>query len=225
MDWSRQIDGYCERLGPEFWAEPWNAITNAAFIIAALVCLVIAMRRGRLDGPVSWLIFLITAIGVGSFLFHSYATVWAAIADVLPIGLFILSYFTISMRCYGGYGWGLSLGLTVGYVVALFAVSSVVNLLLRDLIGGSVSYVPAFLALLAVGGWLMGRDHPAGWWLIGAGLVFAVSIGFRTVDIPLCENYATGTHWLWHILNGVVLGSLVIGLIRHGRRPEPKEVF
>ena len=216
MDWSRQIDGYCERLGPEFWAEPWNAITNAAFIIAAVICLIMALRRGRLDGPVGWLTFLIAAIGIGSFLFHSYATVWAAIADVAPIGLFILSFFTISMRCFGGFGWGMSAALTVGFVVALVTLSWVVNLLLRDLLGGSVSYVPAFLALLAVGAWLIGRSHPAGWWLVGAGLVFAVSITFRTVDIPLCEQYTHGTHWMWHILNGVVLGSLVIGLIRHG---------
>jgi len=218
MDWSRQIDGYCERLGPEFWAEPWNAITNAAFIIAAVICLVMALRRDRLDGPVAWLTFLIAAIGVGSFLFHSYATVWAAIADVAPIGLFILSFFTISMRCFGGYSWGMSAALSVGFVAALVAVSWVVNTMLRDLLGGSVSYVPAFLALLAVGIWLRTRDHPAGWWLIGAGLIFAVSITFRTIDIPLCEQYTHGTHWMWHILNGVVLGSLVVGLIRHGAR-------
>ena len=24
MDWTRQIDAYCERVGPEFWAEPLN---------------------------------------------------------------------------------------------------------------------------------------------------------------------------------------------------------
>jgi hypothetical protein len=29
-----------------------------------------------------------------------------------------------------------------------------------------------------------------------------------------------GTHWIWHLLNGVVLGSLTVALIRHGRRPE-----
>lgn len=29
------VDIYCERLGPSFWAEPFNAVTNASFLIAA----------------------------------------------------------------------------------------------------------------------------------------------------------------------------------------------
>ena len=29
------LDLYCERLGPEFWAEPLNAISNGGFIVAA----------------------------------------------------------------------------------------------------------------------------------------------------------------------------------------------
>ena len=29
------IDNYCERIGDGFWAEPLNAITNLAFILAA----------------------------------------------------------------------------------------------------------------------------------------------------------------------------------------------
>ena len=35
MDWTRQIDSYCERLGPDYWAEPVNALTNLAFVLAA----------------------------------------------------------------------------------------------------------------------------------------------------------------------------------------------
>ena len=37
MEWTRQIDGYCERVDPSYWAEPVNAVTNAAFLIAAFV--------------------------------------------------------------------------------------------------------------------------------------------------------------------------------------------
>lgn len=218
MDWHRQIDGYCERVTPEFWAEPWNAVTNASFIIAALICLMVAARRGRMDGPVLWLSGLTAFIGVGSFLFHTYATAWAAVADVAPIGVFILSYFTLSMVCFAGYSWGRSFLLTLGYIVALVAVSWVVNTLLRDLIGGSVSYVPALLALLAVGTWLRMRGNPAGWWLIAAALIFGVSLTFRAIDLPLCHTHEMGWHWVWHILNGVVLGSLTYAVIRHGAR-------
>ena len=221
MDWHRQIDGYCERMGPEFWAEPWNAVTNAAFIIAAIVVLLAAIRRDRLDGPVIWLIALIGLIGIGSFLFHTYATVWAVLMDTTPIMLFILSFFTISMNRFGGYGWGRSLLLTLGFIVALVAVSWVLRQVLFDLIGGTVSYVPAWLGLLGVGFWLKARAHPAGNWLLGVAMVFAASMLFRALDSHehLCESFPIGTHILWHILNGVVLGALALAVVRHGRAP------
>ena len=104
VDWTRQIDGYCERLGPGFWAEPLNAATNAAFILAALLGLWLACRSGRLDGPVNWLVAVTLAVGTGSFLFHTYATAWAALADTGPIALFILSYIAIAMNRFAGFG-------------------------------------------------------------------------------------------------------------------------
>lgn len=219
MDWTRQIDNYCERTGPEFWSEPWNAVTNASFIIAAVVVLLIALRARRLDGPVAWLTLLIAAIGIGSFLFHTYAQVWSVFMDVVPIFLFILSYFTIAMRCFVGVGWGRAVALTAGFLVAMIAVSWVLNTLLRDVLGGSISYIPAMLALVTVGLWLRGRGHPAGVWLISVAALFAVSLTFRTLDHPegsICAHYHVGTHWMWHILNGVVLGALTVALIRHG---------
>lgn len=221
MDLTRQIDGYCERTDFAFWAEPINAITNGAFLIAALVGLLAAWRTGKLDGPAIWLIGVITVIGTGSFLFHTYATVWAAIADTSPIMLFILSYFTVVMNRFAGFSWAKSLLLTVGFLGVLVGLSFVANTLLRDVIGGSVSYVPALVSLFAVGCWLAAYQHEAGKWLIIASAIFSLSLTFRALDEPLCAVFPMGTHWLWHILNGVVLGSLTLAVIRHGERPEP----
>lgn len=231
MEFSRRIYGYCERgfsAGPgadAFWAEPLNAVTNAAFIIAAILALILAVRDRRLDGPVIWLIFLTTAVGIGSFLFHTYAMVWAAIMDSTPIMIFILSYFVIAMRCFAGYGWGKSFLLLLGFLLALVAMSWVLNTLLRDVVGGSVSYMPAMIALLAVGFWLRGRGHPAGIWLMAVAGIFALSLTFRAIDRPLCAHFLIGTHWLWHVLNGVVLGTLIVALIRHGGLLDERRIF
>ena len=35
MEWFEAVDGYCERVDAAFWSEPINAVTNAAFLIAA----------------------------------------------------------------------------------------------------------------------------------------------------------------------------------------------
>ena len=84
------IDLYCERTTAAFWAEPVNALTNAAFLMAALIGWRAARSTGRRDGPMILLIALTASIGVGSFLFHTVATRWAALADVVPISLFIV---------------------------------------------------------------------------------------------------------------------------------------
>lgn len=220
MDWTRQINAYCERLGPDFWAEPMNAATNAAFFIAALVGLVSAIRARRLDGPVAWLVALAFAVGIGSFLFHTYATAWAAMADTTPILLFILSYFAIAMNRFAGFGWGRSLLLMLAFLAAMLALSAVLRATLAPVVGGSTSYAPALLAMLGVGLWLAMRGHPAGRWLVAAAGIFAVSLTFRALDRPLCDDWPLGTHFLWHVLNGAVLGTLIVALVRHGARPD-----
>ncbi len=35
MNWSAYVDNCCERLLPGFWGEPLNAVSNAAFVLAA----------------------------------------------------------------------------------------------------------------------------------------------------------------------------------------------
>ena len=219
MNWSRRIDGYCERVGPDLWAEPLNAATNAAFILAALVGLGMALRAGRLDGPVAWLVALTFAVGIGSFLFHTFATAWAAMADTTPILLFILSYFAIAMNRFAGLGWGRSILLMLAFLVGMLALSAVLRVTLAPVVGGSTSYAPALLAMLGVSLWLARRGHPAGRWLAAAAGIFAVSLTFRALDRPLCDLWPVGTHFLWHVLNSIVLGTLLVALVRHGTPP------
>ncbi len=62
MDWTRKIDGYCERIDPGYWAEPVNALTNVAFVLAAAL-----MWRRTAGLPLGRaLCVVLAAIGVGS---------------------------------------------------------------------------------------------------------------------------------------------------------------
>jgi hypothetical protein len=36
VNWSEQIDAYCERTDFSYWSEPVNAVTNLAFLVAAV---------------------------------------------------------------------------------------------------------------------------------------------------------------------------------------------
>ena len=55
--------------------------------------------------------------------------------------------------------------------------------------------------------------------VMAVAVVFAMSLTARALDRPLCAQFLIGTHWLWHLLNGIVLGSLIVTLIRHGKVP------
>lgn len=212
---NRAIDIYCERLGPGLWAEPLNAVSNLAFIVAGLL-LVAALRRAdaavRRDPAIVALVVLLFAIGIGSALFHTFAVVWAMLADVVPIALFILLYMYLALRrlvvlpLWGcGLGLAVVLALTVGMPLAFgFSVST---------------YGVALAAMLIVGGFLhFGRRHPAGPRILAAAGLFAVSLALRTADLPLCAALPVGTHYFWHLLNAAVLYSLTRTMMRHGGR-------
>jgi hypothetical protein len=61
--------------------------------------------------------------------------------------------------------------------------------------------------LLIVYGAIMGDATRRGFW-IGAGIL-ALSLTFRSVDETLCDTIPFGTHFLWHILNAVMLAWMI----------------
>jgi hypothetical protein len=211
MDWTHPVDSYCERLGPGYWAEPLNAVTNLAFLLAALV---MWRRLGGQRLPLARaMVAVLAAIGVGSWLFHTHATAWAGLADVLPIAAFILLYLYAANRHFWGLGRWAALGATAlffpyaGAMAALF--SQVPGL------GASAGYAPVPLLILAYAAMLSRRAPSTARGLaVGAGIL-TVSLTFRTLDQPLCAAWPLGTHFLWHILNATMLGWMIETYRRH----------
>src|SRR3954462_7569392 len=93
---------YCERLDASVWAEPLNAASNAAFLIAAGAAFLRWRRTGASDGPALLLIGGVAVVAVGRFLVHTLANRWSELADVLPIAVFIYGYFLLAMRRFFG---------------------------------------------------------------------------------------------------------------------------
>ena len=209
------IDIYCERTGPEFWSEPVNAVTNLGFILAAIFAarLILRAENSVRRDPAVWLLAaLICMIGIGSGLFHTYATRWALLSDVIPIALFILIYTWYAVRRFvGAPVWGCALA-----VAAVLGLAMAVPPL-TGFRGGS--YVAALTALIVIGGYLKAaRSHPAGGALLSAAAVFAVSLTLRTIDEPLCGSFPLGTHFLWHLFNAVVLFIVARAMVIYGTR-------
>ena len=202
------IDPYCERVAPGLLAEPLNALTNLAFLVAAFMAWRLAVRRNVLDRSTGCLVLLVGAIGVGSFLFHTFATGWALAADVIPILLFQVCFLWV----YSARVLGLGIVARIASAVALIAA---IHLAGRhpDLLNGSVGYLPALLTLI-----LLGTAH---WWwqaveprlLLTASGVLALSLAARTADLTVCAALPVGSHFLWHLFNGVVLYLVMRALL------------
>jgi hypothetical protein len=215
MDWFRAVNNYCERTDPSYWSEPVNAITNAAFILAAIWGWRIASAAGDTGGRV--LAVILAAIGVGSYLFHTHAQIWSLYADVIPIQIFILAYiYLATVRFFAVPWWG---GLLA--VVAFIPYAALVSGGLGALVGplnGSIGYVPVPILIAAYAVALRHRRPEAARGLaIGAGIL-AASLVFRTLDAGICPAFPLGTHFLWHVLNAVMLGWM-IGVVVEGRGP------
>ncbi len=243
------IFAYCERgRDPSFWAEPLNAITNGGFILAAVAGIALLASR-RKEDRLLWHYFFILnfiAIGIGSFLFHTLATPWSAAADTTPIGIFMLTYLIFAMRRFVGLPWFFTLA-----TLALFIAAANISMQIQcwqgrfgflddvppgaraQCLNGSLGYFPALFAMWITGGVLALRRHPAAPLILLAGVVFVVSLTFRSLDFALCNDVVlfgrkVGTHFLWHLLNSLTLFLLLLAAIRYGtwrqnvRPPHPK---
>jgi hypothetical protein len=215
MDWFRAVNNYCERTDPGYWSEPVNAITNAAFILAAIWGRRIASAAGDTGGRV--LAAILAAIGVGSYLFHTHAQIWSLYADVIPIQVFILAYlYLATVRFFAVPWWGGALA-----VLAFIPYAALTARGLGALVGslnGSIGYVPVPILIAAYAVALRHRRPEVARGLaIGAGIL-ALSLVFRTLDAGICAGFPLGTHFLWHLLNAAMLGWM-IRVVVEGRGP------
>ena len=204
--WNTYVDAYCERLEPGFWAEPLNAVTNAAFIISALIVLRTLGKGGHIQARV--LVVILCLIGIGSFLFHTIATRWAAMADVIPIAAFVLYFLYLANR------YLLDLKVLHAFLATLLffpyapAATYMLGLLLPFL-GGSAAYGSIALLIFFYSALIWKKLPEAARGLLYGGILLVISIGFRTADWMVCDTISTGTHMFWHIINAIMLGWMI----------------
>jgi hypothetical protein len=202
------VDLYCERTNPAFWAEPVNALTNGFFLICAWFVWRRARKTGALTPAVWLLLWLMFAIAIGSSLFHTFATKWAMLTDILPILFFQLTYLWLYCRSIAAMGVLSALGLVIGLLVAVLSM-----LPFSHLMNGSLIYIPALLVLLILGIYhRTTRRREPNVLLIATG-AFMLSLTFRTMDNQICSSLLLGTHFLWHTGNAIVLYLVMSGFI------------
>jgi hypothetical protein len=201
------VGDYCERTASGLWGEPFNAVSNLAFLVASGVLLWLVSRQRPAPPVRVWLLpALLGVVGLCSLSFHTLATGFTEALDSLSILAFVLVALTVLLHDMWTVPWRwawLSVPAFVAFAVAVDA--PLIAIFGADAALGG--YLPALLGLVGLGVALRLRGEVSryGTWLLWAAGVFAVSLTARTVDRPLCTDIPTGTHFVWHILNAVVL--------------------
>jgi hypothetical protein len=217
---------YCERAlsstPATLMAEPLNVVSNFAYVLVGVLAWRWASQNqapdDRFHGQL--LACLAIVVGIGSALFHTFATRWAMIADVVPIALFVGATFVSLLRRR----MALGVGAVASWVALLASVAVVLSMLpcrppvlsltaMRDMpaycLNGGLAYLAPIAALMVLAMYLP-RDR--GWLLLAAAIMF-VSLLLRAVDPVFCPvsvigGFAITGHMFWHC--GTALGMLVL---------------
>ena len=202
------MDVYCERVGPGLLAEPLNAVSNISFLLAAWAAWVLAKRTGALSAGVRALIALAASVGIGSFLWHTYPTSLTLILDVVPILIFIIWYIWLYARNVIGMRSIFAVGCVAAFLLATF-----VAIQYSEILHGALVYVPSLMVPLVFGVFHTRERRVARFTLLAAAGVFVAALFFRTIDNEVCPVLPIGTHFLWHILIGLVTYLVMRSLI------------
>jgi len=194
----KSIDQYCERIDPTFWSEPINAFSNLAFILAGLYGFI---QYTKLPVKSSWpLVFsiLCTSIGIGSFLFHTFANGITMIADVVPILVYIIVFSFYILKELLVFSWKKIL-----LINAIFLVASVLSK--GTFLNGSITYIPTLALLLYLTLQFKLKGSAFKFDLNRLFIVFFINLIFRSSDMAICGVFPIGTHFIWHMGNGLLL--------------------
>lgn len=209
--------------------EPVNTITNAAILIGAWVAFRHIKRSGlKFSGDLVLLLFLLTAVGVGSALWHGLRTMWALQLDWIPGVLYLLVLTVLWIRQLFGWSAGI-FGMMIMTAVSFLGVAKFGDSFAA--VTPNLRFAPFYLVVTMMGIFMVS----AAWRKFGRGTamlgVTAVACGIgaavaRSVDLVVCPVVPFGTHFLWHIglATAACLGLMLIVKMKkgaNGSRPVP----
>ena len=138
---------------------------------------------------------------------------------MIPIQAFILAYLAIATVRLFAVPWWAGVLAAAAFVPSSALVAAGIAAVFGPL-NGSVGYMPVPILIVIYAFRSAAAPRRRAGLAIGAGLL-ALSLFFRTIDEAVCGLFPTGTHFLWHILNGAMLGWMISVLIHH-RATVPK---
>ena len=178
---------YCERTGQDLWAEPLNALTSLAWVVAALAALALCRSRRTAASGRIWdmrlLIGSAALAGVASLWWHTAPGPWSGRLDAVGLHAFLNLYLVMYLGRVVGVG---SFGQVLALVVYQAGILATLALYPPLSLNGAVLYLPAVgvMALLSVLARALRKDGAGT--LTAAAALFGGAVALHAVDLSLC---------------------------------------
>lgn len=201
---------FCERTTPYVLGqEVWNDWTHLAFFAGCAVALWWHGHKGNLRTLNGLLAAWIGVIGLASTSLHLYPIGLTYLLDGLGITVFMALFTYQAPKLLRGYSHAQALKFSGAFLLATALCGLPSKLIGQEWL--TLTFLPSlvFIAWLArTAATPHARCNFA--WATG---VFALSMAAHGLDLPTCTlTQGHGTHWLWHVCNGLMLTLLVTTL-------------
>ncbi len=212
--------GLCERTAAGFLAEPLNALTSFLFLFVGLALVRFYRKQPKLHGKIIWdvqlLLGLVFCIGAASLTFHTMPGEYTELADIAFIVIFINVYFFSAMFRIAHCNWFQTIVCYLAYAGSTYMLVHQFPHAFND----SIGYLSSMTALIMIALYLNMKRRPSSRMFLLAALTGVISLFLRSVDNAVCGILPTGTHFLWHGCNALLVYLLMQQLIRNVNRRE-----
>lgn len=206
--YSRSITEYCERVGNEFYSEPFNALSNIAFFVSVFFIYKL-FKNHAIKSFGYWFLFALLVLGgIGSLSWHSFRNPLTLFLDAVPIFIFFLTFvYLLLVRLTQ------SRSIALVLLVGFFMIQVLASYAFPTFLNGSIRHFVNGIAFLGIVVWLYKKYDNLNRHLLVAFLLYILAIIFRSIDNSVCSIIPVGTHFMWHILNATAAYFAIRGLI------------
>ena len=208
---------YCERILDGPYGEPINSFTNIFFLIISILLVKDSLKQKEILFPL-----VVLFIGLSSFAFHTFPTKLNGALDVFFIVLFMIVYSYKIYKNKLGFNIFFSSIATIFFIIFSYYLGFYLS---NFFIGVSSYYIVIVLHLFLLSYLFKKKlkSYKSLIYLYFATIIFIISLFFRFLDQIICPYFDKGTHFLWHILNSIVLYLLIKFYLLTPNRTSPKK--
>ena len=210
----RAVDDYCQLTGPGLDGELMNALSNGAFLIAAIAGwrLLSVYPHAKAHRTIRALTLLAALAGIGGYLFHRSDAAWARLGETVPILAFMLLYVWLLLRRFFHWNFLVAIPVLALYAAAIYWFETQTPG--QAPFGRAMNLPTLVLFLLSAIGFLM-RLREAFWPMLWALAVLLASSAVGMADAPICPQLGLGSHVIWHLLDALLLYLLLRLAVLH----------